>query len=113
MLREAARLFSPLGNAFVFAVTETAYAVEEYFVAVAIYNGKPSGRDGANRWMSVQVAREQVGIHLDATNLHIPDGLRWKYPDGKEYNFRLRCAAPTALGGPFVPAAEPDKQPEP
>lgn len=104
MLREAARLFAPLENAFVLAATETAYALERYFVDVEAYNQRPGGRDGADRWYAVQQAREQVGIRLDMTNLHIEDGLRWKYDNGKEYDFRLLCQMPAgvakAIGGP-------------
>src|SRR5207247_2414035 len=37
MLREAARLFAPLGPPFVFAATETVMALEQYFVAVEAY----------------------------------------------------------------------------
>src|SRR4029077_19539718 len=81
MLREAARLFAPLGPAFVFAATETVMALEEYFVAVDEYDRRPGGRDGADRWQVLQSARRQVGIHLDTTNLGIPDALRWKYSD--------------------------------
>ncbi len=110
MLREAARLFAPLGNAFVLAATETAYALERYFVDVEAYNQRPGGRDGADRWHAVQKAREQVGIRLDMTNLHIEDGLRRKYDSGKEYDFRLLCPMPPgiakAIGGPTAQAPE-------
>jgi len=110
MLREAARLFAPLGNAFVLAATETAYALERYFVDVEAYNQRPGGRDGADRWHAVQMAREQVGIRLDMTNWHIEDGLRRKYDSGKEYDFRLLCPMPPgiakAIGGPTAQAPE-------
>ena len=112
MLRETARLFSPLGNAFVFAATETAMVLEQYFVAVEAYNQKPGGRDGADRWRSVQEARQQVGIHLDMTNLHIRDGLRWKYDDGKEYGFRLLCPMPPGLARAIGSPAEEEEGPK-
>lgn len=112
ILREAGRLFAPLGSAGAVAATETAMAVEEYFVAVEAYDRRPSGRDGADRWQAVQVARQQVGIHLDATNLRIPDALRWKYSDGKEYDFRRLCSMPSGLANAIGGPSEGDATPE-
>ena len=111
MLREASRLFAPLGSAAVFAAAETAMALEDYFVALEAYNRRPGGRDGADRWHAVQASRRQVGIHLDETNLRIPDAIRWKYGDGKQYEFRRLCSMPpglaTAIGGPTEEYASP------
>ena len=111
MLREASRLFASLGSAAVYAASETAMALEEYFMAVEAYNKRPGGRDGADRWQAVQAARQQVGIHLDVTGLRIPDALRWKYSNGKEYDFRHLCAMPPglarAIGGPSEEETSP------
>jgi hypothetical protein len=92
MLREVARLFAPLGNDLVYAATEMAVRVDQYFLAVAAYNEGPRGREGAERLMSVQELREQVGRNLDRANALIPSALRWKYADGKEYDFRVLCS---------------------
>ena len=102
-LREAARLFAPLGNDVVFAATASAMYLDLYFEAVASYNKYPRGRDVA-QWTTVQQAREQVGRNLDATSLLIPAELRWKYGDGTAYSFRKLCMMPEGLarqlGGP-------------
>jgi len=97
MLREAIRLFAPLGTAVVFAATGAAMFVDQYFEAVESYNKKPGGRDGAERWASVQRLREQVGRNLDAASMLIPQGLRWKYQDGTDYSFRKLCSMPAGL----------------
>lgn len=104
MLREAARLFASLGNDVVFAATATAMYVDRYFEAVLAYNQRPAGRDGAERWRTVQTRREQVGRNLDETSMRIPGDLRWGYQDGTDYSFRRLCTMPPALaeqiGGP-------------
>jgi hypothetical protein len=108
-LREAARLFAPLGNDVVFTATASAMYLDLYFEAVASYNKYPRGRDGA-QWTTVQQAREQVGRNLDATSLLIPAELRWKYGDGTAYSFRKLCMMPEGLarqlGGPTDPRGE-------
>src|SRR5207253_9189682 len=73
MLREAARLFAPLGNDLIFAATEIAMDLDQYFSAVLAYNQRcPRGRDCAERLMTVQEFREQVGRNLDRANTLIP-----------------------------------------
>jgi len=104
MLREAGRLFAPLGNDFLRAATQVAHRVEEYFSAVEAYNSDVSGgRTG--RWQTVQTMRTQVGGDLDLADLQIPMQMRWKYDDGTAYKFRTRCSMPQDLakqimGGP-------------
>jgi len=97
MLREAARLFAPLGNHIIYAATEIAARVDQYFLAVAAYNEHPRGRDGAERLIYVQELREQVGRNLDRANALLPDALRWDYGDGREYNFQVLCSMAPAL----------------
>ena len=101
MLREAARLFAPLGNDLIFAATEIAERVEQYFSAVLAYNEHPRGRDGAALLISVQGFREQVGRNLDRANTLIPSALRWTYGEGREYDFRGRCSIAPALQEAF------------
>ena len=65
MLREASRLFAPLGNDFVFAINELAMRLEQYFEAVEAYNDSPRGRDGADRLISAQhfrTSRQQYRV---------------------------------------------------
>jgi len=100
MLREASRLFAPLGNDFVFAINELAMRLEQYFEAVEAYNDSPRGRDGADRLISAQHFREQVGRNLDRASHLLPDDLRWKYADGKDYAFQTLCSPPPSL--PFA-----------
>jgi len=97
MLREASRLFAPLGNDFVFGANEVAMRLEEYFEAVQAYNNDPRGRDGADRLLSVQHFREHVGLNLDRVSRLLSDDLRWKYADGKEYNFQELSSPPPGL----------------
>ncbi len=97
VLREASRVFAPLGNDFIFSANEAALRLDEYFETVEAYNGDPRGRDGADRLMSVQTSREQVGRNLDRASLLISDDLRWKYADGKDHDFGVLCAPPPGL----------------
>jgi hypothetical protein len=97
VLREASRVFAPLGNDFIFSANETAMRLDQYFADVEAYNSDPRGRDGADRLMSVQASREQVGRNLDRASRLIPYELRWKYADGKDYDFRTLCSPPAGL----------------
>jgi hypothetical protein len=99
MLREASRLFAPLGNDFIFAANEVAMRLDQYFSAVEAYNTDPRGREGADQLMTVQTFREQVGRNLDRASGLISGALRWKYADGKEYDFDALCSAPPGLFG--------------
>ena len=108
MLREAARLFAPLRNELIFATTEIAERVDQYFSAVEAYNKHPRGRDGAALLISVQEFREQVGRNLDRANTLIPSTLRWTYGGGEEYDFRGLCSlAPALLEALRIEASEP------
>ena len=102
VLREASRVFAPLGNDFIFSANETAMRLDQYFAEVEAYNSDPRGRDGADRLMSVQASREQVGRNLDRASRLISDELRWKYGDGKDYDFRVLCSPPP--GFPLGPS---------
>jgi hypothetical protein len=97
VLREASRVFAPLGNQFIFSANEAAMRLDQYFSEVEAYNADPRGRDGANRLMSVQASREQVGRNLDRASRLISNEHRWKYADGKEYDFRALCSLPPGL----------------
>jgi hypothetical protein len=97
VLREASRVFAPLGNDFIFTANEVAMRLDQYFETVEEYNSDPRGRGGANRLISVQASREQVGRNLDRASRLISDEFRWKYADGKDYDFRALCAAPPGL----------------
>jgi len=94
VLREASRVFAPLGNDFIFSANEIAMRLDQYFEEVEAYNSDPRGRDGADRLMSVQASREQVGRNLDRASRLIPADLRWKYADGTDYDFRALCSPP-------------------
>jgi len=104
MLREASRLFAPLGNDFIFAANEVAMRLDQYFEAVEAYNNDTRGRDGAERLVAVQRDREQVGRNLDRASHLLTAGLRWKYSDGTDYDFRRLCSLPPSLP---LRAAEP------
>jgi hypothetical protein len=97
MLREAARLFAPLGTPFVFAATATAMYLDRYFEAVLAYNNAPAGRHGVDRWFTVKRLRRQVGNNLDATTMHLPADQRWRPRDGADYHFGQLCAMPADL----------------
>lgn len=97
VLREASRVFAPLGNDFIFSANEVAIRLDQYFEVVEEYNSDPRGRDGASRLMSVQASREQVGRNLDRASRLISDELRWKYADESEYDFRTLCSPPPGL----------------
>ena len=58
--------------------------------------------------MSVQASREQVGRNLDRASRLIPTELRWKYADGKDYDFRTLCSPPPGL--PFGTDTEPSPE---
>jgi hypothetical protein len=113
MLREASRLFAPLGNPVVRMVTEAAAFVEMYFTAVEDYNANIRTRDGAGRWGTMQQTREQVGRRLDMADHLIPAELRWKYDHGTDYNFARLCVmrgdlAKAIMGGPIGEGAGPE-----
>src|SRR5439155_15067925 len=97
VLREASRVFAPLGNDFIFTANEVAMRLDQYFTEVEAYNGDPRGRDGADRLMSVQASRDQVGRNLDRASRFTSNERRWKYADGKEYDFRALCSPPPGL----------------
>jgi len=97
VLREASRVFAPLGNEFVFSVNELGMRLDEYFEGVERYNPKQRTREGAEMLMTVQSHREQIGRNLDRASRLIPDQLRWKYSDGKEYDFQQLCSPPSGL----------------
>jgi hypothetical protein len=97
VLREASRVFAPLGNDFIFTANEVALRLDQYFETVQAYNSDPRGRDGADRLMSVQASREQVGRNLDRASRLISEDLRWKYAGSKDYDFRVLCSPPPGL----------------
>lgn len=94
MLREASRLFAPLGAAFLFAVNQAAMRLDDYFSAVEAYNRVHRSREGADRLQTVQSLRAQVGGDLDLANRAIPKRSRWVYADGSDYDFRKLCSPP-------------------
>jgi len=105
VLRDAARLFAPLGSRFVLAISGVALYVDTYFEDVLAYNdGRLRGRN-AEVWDAVQRDREQIGRNLDEAKLLIPSELRWKYHDGSDHPFKKLCTMPDGLarqimGGP-------------
>ena len=94
MLREASRLFAPLGNAFVLAANVIGQRLDEYFSAVDAFNNQGLSRRDGELWQSVQTMREVLGQDLDNANREIRSDLRWKYSDGKDYDFRSLCSMP-------------------
>jgi hypothetical protein len=94
MLREASRLFAPLGNAFVVAANQAAMRLDEYFSAVSWYNQDVRGREGAARLEVAQQFRERVGRDLDQANRAIAEAARWRYDNGTESDFRALCSSP-------------------
>jgi hypothetical protein len=108
MLREASRLFAPLGTAFVLAVNGAALRLDDYFSAVETYNRNPLGRDGAARWQTAQTLREQVGADLDEASRHVPPELRWRYSDGTDYNFKKLSSLPPGMVGESEPVKPED-----
>lgn len=107
VLRDAGRVFAPLGSKFVLAITAVALYVDTYFKDVLAYNeGRLKGRD-AQIWSTVQQDREQIGRNLDEAKLLIPSELRWKYHDGGDHQFKKLCTMPEAIvkelmGGPIA-----------
>jgi len=99
MLREASRLFAPLGREFIFEANGVALRLDDYFSAVEAYNADPRDREGAARWQTVQHLREQVGRDLDRANSLISPELRWRYGDGTDYDFHKLCSMPPGLLG--------------
>ena len=97
VLRGASRVFAPLGNDFIFAANEVAMRLDLYFSAVEDYNAHSRSRQGTDQLMAVQELREQVGRNLDRASRLIPDTLRWRYSDGKEYDFGTLCSLPPSL----------------
>ncbi len=98
LLREASRLFAPLGNSFVMAVNTVAMRLDEYFSAVLRYNSHVgTTREAAQLLVDVEHFREALGRDLDQANRLIPTELRWKYDSGGEYNFRQMCSAPDGV----------------
>jgi len=99
MIREAGRLLAPLGHDVVKAAMETSMQLDQYFAAVQEYQSRPTGPDGVVNWTSVQKWREQVGKRLDLTNSLIPDGVRWTYDGGAQYDFCTLCSLPPHFPG--------------
>lgn len=97
MLREASRVFAPLGNDFIFSANEVAMRLDDYFSAVEDYNRHHRRREGAEQLLSVQALREQVGLNLDRASHLITGNLRWTYADGTDYDFRALCSPPKGL----------------
>jgi hypothetical protein len=97
MLREASRFFAPLGGAFLVAANLAAMRLDDYFLAVEAYNDSRSSRADRGRYQTVQTLRTQVGGDLDLANSAIPQGSRWTYSDGRDYDFRSLCSLPKAF----------------
>ena len=94
MLREASRLFAPLGPQFLIAANQAAMRLDEYFLAVQAYNENRSSRADRSRYDTVQSLRGRVGGDLDQANSAIPKLSRWTYGDGSDYQFRSLCSLP-------------------
>ena len=106
MLREASRLFAPLGPTFLVAANVAAMRLDHYFSAVEVYNGTHTTREAMLQLLeTVQSLRQQVGGDLDQANRAITDKIRWTYADGRDYDFRKLCSLPRG----FV---EPEGSPE-
>lgn len=105
MLREASRLFAPLGPAFLVATNQAAMRLDDYFLAVEAYNENRSSRADPGRYETVQSLRTQVGGDLDLANSAIPKVSRWTYADGSDYKFRSLCSLPQGF-------LEPDERNE-
>lgn len=101
MLREASRLFAPLGNSALMAVNIVGLRLDEYFSAVQSYNSSiAEGEDESEqreRYDSVQSFRAIIGTDLDQANRAIPAELRWKYTNGTDYKFSAMCSMPVPL----------------
>jgi hypothetical protein len=112
MLREASRLFAPLGNKVVMALNHAALSLDTYFSEAEAHDRHPSGGDVAEHWQNVQRRRVQVGVDLDEAVMEIPPELRWKFPSGDDFTFRPLCEMPPDLanrvfGGPNDEEASP------
>jgi hypothetical protein len=94
VLREAGRLFAPLGNDFLRHITHAGIHLDIYFLAVGDYNKDPTGHQNAGVWQRVQLAREWVGNDLDLVSTRLAPALQWQDPEGKAYNFREMCSLP-------------------
>jgi hypothetical protein len=66
--------------------------LSEYFSVVEAYISDPLDQEGADRLMSVQALWERVGRNLDRASCLISSELRWKYADGKDYDFGALCS---------------------
>ena len=99
VLREASRLFAPLGTDVTRRLNAAALELDNYFTAVAAYNRASSGRAGAALWTAVQESRLRVGDLLDDANAAIPESLRWNPKNGEgQHFFREMYSPPSALG---------------
>jgi len=95
MLREASRLFAPLGPAFLEAANVAGMRLDDYFSAVDVYNSRHTTREATLQlWETVQSFRQQVGGDLDQANQAIPPKNRRTYDDGRDYDFRKLCSLP-------------------
>lgn len=98
MLREASRLFAPLGPAFLMAANQAAMRLDDYFSAVATYTDVQTTGAGSQQLLdTVQSLRRQIGGDLDLANRAIPEAHRWRYQNGKDYDFRSLCSLPEAF----------------
>jgi hypothetical protein len=89
ILREASRLFSPLGNDFLGHINDAALYLDQYFSQVHTFN--ESGGGNKDAWGNLQEARERVGEKLDLANGLIPPEDRWQDIQGRDFSFQELC----------------------
>lgn len=104
MLRDASRLFAPLGNSMVMALNQTGLLLDHYFEAVLAYNKWAGGGEITDTLVehcnTVQSLRGLVGNNLDLANGQLSPELRWKDESGDDHRFRARCSKPPATRSP-------------
>jgi hypothetical protein len=94
MLREASRLFAPLGVSVIYRMNEVAARLDAWFETLEKYNPRPGGEEGKSTWGDIQDGREQIGITLDAAAKALPQDLRRKL--GPLNSYQNMCAMPPA-----------------
>jgi len=97
VLREASRVFAPLGDAALDNLYTVGVLLDRYYENVLDYNRIVPTGDLTRRMEAsdrLDKDRAQIGRTLDAVHTSIPWAVRWKYWEDESHAFHRLCSRP-------------------